>query len=754
MPDVPSCVQNEVIQLEPRPGTPIGKDLLLFDTAKERVIFHGGAVIARYDIKDRTAEAAVRVLLARSGLVTQVELADAFGVHRNTLGRALRDLETGGMAAVVPAKRGPKGPYKVTPEVLQLVAENAEKALPELIRLLEQEGMHLSRSHVHLLQRRARNAAREQLELMSGTGESRQSVQDAEAPALGAEEAAETALKSELEQPSVEVPAVEPEVVRGITEPDARGLGREPPVRVPEQAQGRYMGASLFFPAIRQLGLLEAALSCFRLPNAELFGVRAVTLTLFFMTVLSRTTVEAAKHLRRWEFGPLIGVVRAPVVKTLRRKLTELIKQRQALSFGQLLLQRWIQQGVVATAYLYVDGHMKAYTGKRELSELYNSQRRLALPGVLNYFVNDQQGRPLLFITEPANASLAKAMPRILEAIRKALAGRPFTIIFDRGGYDSKLFTWLQEEQRIQFITYQQGTPKLPRERFRRHECHFEGRRVRMRLALDEVKVSGSGPWRRIVVLTKQGKQTPILTNVTGTAPAKIACLIFARWRQENFFRYSKEHQGLDQLLGYAWEELDGQTSIPNPELKKLARQLKLKRSQRAKLRERVGQALLSKAKAAKKSGPANEDQTVAEGLAKLEAEIEELNRRRKELPERVPLSTVGERHTLLLQQKAIIDRIKITAYNAEEMLLELLAMHYPNLHDIRDLLRAFCQISGQLRATRQGVQITLDPPDNPTHRRALRGLCADLNQLAPTYPGTDLPLRYDVGVHHAEAAA
>src|SRR5262249_19637167 len=189
--------------------------LLLFDTAKERVIFHGGAVIARYDIKDRTAQAAVRVLLARSGLVTQVELADAFGVHRNTLGRALRDLETGGMAAVVPAKRGPKGPYKVTPEVLQLVAENAEKARAELTRVLEQEGMHLSRSHVHLLQRRARNAAREQLELMSGTGESRQSVQDAEAPALGAEEAAETALKSELEQPSVEVPAVEPEVVRG-----------------------------------------------------------------------------------------------------------------------------------------------------------------------------------------------------------------------------------------------------------------------------------------------------------------------------------------------------------------------------------------------------------------------------------------------------------------------------------------------------------------------------------------------------------
>src|SRR5262245_14690803 len=51
----------------------------------------------------------------------------------------------------------------------------------------------------------------------------------------------------------------------------------------------------------------------------------------------------------------------------------------------------------------------------------------------------------------------------------------------------------------------------------------------------------------------------------------------------------------------------------------------------------------------------------VGVGADVTDVEMEELNRRRKELPERVPLSTVGERHTLLLQQKAIIDRIKIT---------------------------------------------------------------------------------------------
>ena len=97
---------------------------------------------------------------------------------------------------------------------------------------------------------------------------------------------------------------------------------------------------------------------------------------------------------------------------------------------------------------------------------------------------------------------------------------------------------------------------------FRRRECRFEGRLVRMQLAEDQVRVGRSGPWRRIVVRTKTGHQTPVLTSLADPAPAKIACLMFARWRQENFFKYSREHHGLDQLLGYAWAEADGTRNL------------------------------------------------------------------------------------------------------------------------------------------------------------------------------------------------
>ena len=108
----------------------------------------------------------------------------------------------------------------------------------------------------------------------------------------------------------------------------------------------------------------------------------------------------------------------------------------------------------------------------------------------------------------------------------------------------------------------------------------------------------------------------------------------------------------------------------------------------------------------------------------------------------------------LRLEQKAIIDRIKITAYNAEEWLLERLRAHYPNSDGIRLLLRSFAELSGEIGATAQGVTVTLDPPDTPIYRRALCGLCTDLNLLGATFPGTDLPVTYQVAMHHSEAAA
>jgi hypothetical protein len=710
------------------PGTPIGKRLKLLDSDGKRAVFFGSVAIQIYDADDKSAEAACIAMLSRADLATDVDIAAAFGCHRNTVARLAGRLAHEGLSAVVPAKRGPKGPHKVTPEVQRVIEEEGAGLGPAaLVRLVgERTGVVLSTSHA----RRLAVPGAVQPELITGPDEVEAN-----------------------EEPDAGVTSTAPDRETGPEQQE----GFDPPAIVPRHVRGQYMGLALYYPALAALGLVEVSRKLFRLPNSERFGVRATFSTLFFMTLLARTTVESAKHLRRAEFGALVGTGRAPAVKTLRRKLSELVAQAKASELGTALARRWVDAGVISAAYLYVDGHMKAYSGKRHLQEVWNSQRRMPLPAVHSYFVGDLQGRPLLFVTEELSANLAKAMPRVIEAIREVLGDRRFCVIFDRGGYDGKLFSWLSEEN-IDFITYQRRDVSFPEDSFARRETRFEGRRVRFMAAEDEIHIGGSGPWRRIVVRTKDGHQTPIVTNITSSlSTARIGCLMFARWRQENFFKYMGAHHGLDALVSYGADEADPTTLVTNPERKRLDRQIADLRRQAAKLREELGEALLDEPREQSRSahGVKVSQGGAVSRLRALDKQIASAIDRRRPLPAKVALAESGKRRDVLrLEHKAIVDRVKITAYNAEEWLLDRLVQHYRNPHDVRDLLRSFAQLSGEIRTTAAAVEVTLDPPDTPIHRRALAGLVDDLNGLGATFPGTDLPVRYRVAVHRSEAAA
>ena len=74
----------------------------------------GATPIQFFDADDRAATAATVAMLARLGAASNIEIGEAFGRHRNTVARLSDRLARGGMAAMVPAKPGPKGPHKVT----------------------------------------------------------------------------------------------------------------------------------------------------------------------------------------------------------------------------------------------------------------------------------------------------------------------------------------------------------------------------------------------------------------------------------------------------------------------------------------------------------------------------------------------------------------------------------------------------------------------------------------------------------------
>ena len=787
-------VQARIIELEHIPGIPIGKRLRVFDSQGQRAVYYGPTPIQLYDISDKAAEAACIAMLSRIGLASDVAIASGFGVHRNTVGRIAARFAKDGMAAVVPAKRGPKGPHKLTPEAMEIIARNAELPVKVLrAKVAAVTGIWVSIPYLYHLTAAYRSVQGE-LGLDDSDSEPRTTpgLSEAAEEETTAGEAAAAAEEEAAEEDLAVLAGATPEntVTAGSREENADSTSSsqadnsaddsqerpeatsdqaafDPPAQLPKVRSGAYMGLALYFPALEATGLLKVARSLYRLPHSVSFGVRAVFSTLFFMTICSRSTLEEAKHLRRRDFGLLIGTDSAPCVKTLRRKLTSLVAQGKAGLFSTNLAQHWVDTGLVHSAYLYVDGHVKAYSGKKKLEEVYDTKAQRPIRGLHSYFVGDNDGRPLLFLTEEISANLAKAMPRIIEAIREVLGERSFTVIFDRGGYDGKLFSWLIS-QGVDFITYQRGSLCLPKESFTRHQVRFEGRRLRFWIAEDQKKVGANGPFRRIVVRTKTGHQTPILTSLSREVPpARIAALMFARWRQENFFKYATEHHGLDDIVSYVTEAADPQTMVVNPARKAADAVLEDKRKKLATLKKDLGDVLLDESGKERRRAQGLEitKRNKVKKLRDLEAEIASLVTKRKSLPTHVSLTDSGiHREVLCHEAKAIMDRVKICAYNAEEWMLDRLIHHYGNAHDVRALLRSFAELSGQMEtsfvydeagiAIPTGITVSLDPPDTPKHREALRGLVNDLNVAKATYPGTAIPVTYRVRVHHCEVAA
>jgi hypothetical protein len=288
---------------------------------------------------------------------------------------------------------------------------------------------------------------------------------------------------------------------------------------------------------------------------------------------------------------------------------------------------------------------------------------------------------------------------------------------------------------------------------------------VRFKLARDTVVIQNTGPWRRIVLKVKH-KQIPILTSLGDEAvgPARVTALIQARWRQENFFKYARAHLGLDVLTSYASETTDDH-EVSNPKFKAAQATVKQLRARASKLQAALGKVMLREATMA----TADDDQTPASAKPKrhsakaattqadllatlraAESELEQAQATLKALPQRVLVSSLGPLPQVpQLEAKVLTDTVKLAAYNAQAWLAERLAHHYASTDDRFDLLRSFAELPGSMTRQADGsLLVCLEPPSIPLCSRALDGLCQELNLINPTFPGTTIPLRYEVAMH------
>lgn len=469
------------------------------------------------------------------------------------------------------------------------------------------------------------------------------------------------------------------------------------------------------------------------------------------MALLRIQRPEQLKERDPAAFGRLLGLDRAPEVKTLRRQLSRLAAHHHAEQLGVELARARVAQRGEVMGFLYVDGHIRAYHGKRTIPSAYVARRHLAMPATTDYWINDRAGDPLLVVTADINASLITAFPDLLRQVRAAIGERQVTIVFDRGGWSPKLFLSMIQ-QGFDLLTYRKHKGRLINERrFVRRRAKLDGQWVAYDLHDQPVRfLNGKLRIRQITRLCESGLQTQIMTSRWDLRDIEVAHRMFERWRQENFFKYMREEFLLDALVDYRIEPEDPTRTIPNPERRTLDKQIRAARTELDQIERQYGAAAADNTE---QHRPTMRGLNIAcakfgKQLRAAREHLRKLNDRRRNVPARMEIRDLSEGAMVKLatERKHLTDIIKMLAYQAESDLLNLLRPHYLRAEqEGRTLLHEIFAASGDIKVTDSELLITLAPLSSPHRTRVVQTLCELLDHTATVFPGCRLRVRFAV---------
>ena len=101
---------------QPEAWVSLNPQVLLHTTADRHTILLQQQPIMVYAAADRLTMKAVAVQLVQTGQATVAEVSQGLGLPPSTLRDAVRAFHTAGVGGLLPAARGPQGPWKFTPE--------------------------------------------------------------------------------------------------------------------------------------------------------------------------------------------------------------------------------------------------------------------------------------------------------------------------------------------------------------------------------------------------------------------------------------------------------------------------------------------------------------------------------------------------------------------------------------------------------------------------------------------------------------
>ncbi len=742
--------------LWPENAIVISETLAMVEEDGRVVFFNSAGPIFTYAEDDALGKRHAMAMLTAQRLVSAEALARAMGVSGQTVRRNRDKYLDGGLEALI-AKPRPRKGYKLAGAELTLAQEllDAGASVSATGRAVGvSEGCVRAAIKTGKLVRPGKRTARGG----KGAGPAQGSV--AAAPAPGAQRT-EAPVSLSLPQGILETgpgPSLRSAAdaqcsagvaVKRIEERTLAMAGRltEAPMQVQAAEAVPGAGVLLALPAVLDQGLFAAGEQAYGHLKKGFFGLCSVLLLLTFMALLRIRTPEQLKAHAPGELGLLLGLDRAPEVKTLRRKLAEIGAMGKARHFADALARRWARPE--ALGYLYVDGHVRPYHGRKyKIPKTWSPQRRLCMPATSDTWVNDAQAQPWFFVTAEANDDLLSMLENaVLPKIRDEVGAGPRpTVVFDRGAWSPAAFQrW--SIAGFDIMTYRKGRyAPWPQQDFvtvvdpsGRQKA---GKPMTWKLAEKPLALSTGGgdslTVREVRRLCDNGHQTSIVTTRTDLSTGAVAARMFARWRQENYFKYMRQEYALDHRCSYAAEAADPDRPMANPQIKALEKSRKIVKKALDKLRIRYGEL-----RDRKPSDPDLPD--IREWIGEFDRILKEIRAGKRALPKKVSAKTVMDEADIVrleIERKRFTDLIRMIAYRAESAMLPMIApLFMRDAEEGRTFLKAVYQLPADMipRPERQILILRFHSMANPRFNRALAHLCENLTAESHLYPGTQL---------------
>ncbi len=520
-------------------------------------------------------------------------------------------------------------------------------------------------------------------------------------------------------------------------------------------------GGILFaLPALISIGLLKHTKDFFSLPKG-FYGIETIFLLLALMALARIKSLEGLRYTAPGEWGKIIGLDRIPEVKTLREKLSLLCNESgRSERWGTTLASDWMESDPESAGVFYTDGHVRLYHGElTQLPRRYVTRERLCLRGTTDYWVNALGGEPFFVVTKEIDPGLLavlreKIVPWLKENVpnQSPESERPrFTIVFDREGYSPEFFAEMKKEN-IAVLTYR----KNPGEDWSVDE--FQDQEIRLvsgevtTMKLAERGVDLEKLWvREIRKLTGSGHQTAMVATDFHSDRTCLASSMFARWCQENFFKYMREHFNLDRLVEYGTEPIPATTRLVNPAWRELDGKVRNRNGKLQRQMALFGELSLETLEKSEVEIYQKKKGELQENISGMQQELGKLKEERKQTAHHVTVEQLPEKDRftrLATEKKHFVDTIKMIAYRAETAMAHLLKEKLSRTDDVRVLLRRIYENEVDLKPDLEAKTLTVQLHHLATnaHDEAIRHLSTELNATETIFPGTDLRLIYKLG--------